>query len=446
MGRSPTYPNEKKSAGPRRGVIRAASIIFLVTLLVPAGVSASTVTLPDAYRLAMSSHEAVRIAGEGVSQAGSDLSIATSAMLPKLTAQGAYTKFTDQRSAGTFLIQPDSATNAELKLTQPVFSGGALYSARKSALLNLERSRTSKDFTREGIILITARTYYNTLKRHKDVEIKEAALKRTFERKKVALARFEVGTVVKSAVLRAEAEVAGAEAELITARTLLKDSKSLLRRLLGVRGNIELVEPVKANPPAADIDKLIRTAFASRLDLKETELDKAMASESIRRAKGNFLPTLSLDGRYVFRDQDPKTTFFQSESVSATLTLTYPIFEGGLRRAELSRARSLSREAELRMLGRKRDVELEVRASYNRMEGIQAVIKSYKKQLSFAKEDYKMVFEQFRYGLATTVDVIDSDTELISAERSLVNGVYNLQIVILELKYSVGMLLEEYVE
>lgn len=421
-------------------------LIALLLTLAPITANASTVTLTDAYRLAMSNHEAVRIASEAVTQAGDDLSIATSAMLPSLTATGGYTRYSDRKTAGSFLIQPDSSTNFALTLSQPVFSGGALLSSRNSARLNLERSRTSKDSTKERIILVTARAYYNSLKRAKDVEIKEAALKRALERKKVAAARLEVGTVVKSALLRAEAEVAGAEAELITAQTLLKDSISLLKRLLGVNTDITLVEPPRAGAPVAGIDKLIKTALAKRLDLKESEFDKAMATESVKIAKGGFLPTLTLDGSYTWKDQDPVTTFFQDESVSATMTLSYPVFQGGLKRAELSKARSLSREAELKMLGLKRNVELEVRASYNRMEGIQAVIKSYKKQLSFAREDYKMVFEQFRFGLATTVDVIDSDTVLISAERSLVNGIYNLQVVILELKYAVGLLLEEYGE
>jgi outer membrane protein TolC len=80
------------------------------------------------------------------------------------------------------------------------------------------------------------------------------------------------------------------------------------------------------------------------------------------------------------------------------------------------------------------------------MEAAMAVIESYRKQLSFAEEDYKMVFEQFKFGLATTVDVIDSDATLISAERSLMNGTYDFQLAILELKHSVGLLLEEYVE
>ncbi len=453
------YPNSGSKAvrWASRGPGTLIILTLLLTLLCLPGPARAgqeirfRVALDDAYRLAISSHEAVSIAGEDVTQARSGLAIATSGMLPNLTAEGAYTKYSTQKTAGSFLVQPDDFRDFALKLTQPVYAGGTLRSARRSARMGLTRSGTAFDFTRQVIMLKTARAYFNALKSQKDLEIKEAALKRTKERKRVALARFRVGAVVKSAVLRAEAETAGAEAERIKARSRLRDSKNLLGRFIlgrfaGTGRDIDLVEPAPPRVPSENVEDLIRTALASRLDFKESLIDKAIAGESINRAKGNFLPRLTLGGRYAWKDQEPKTTFFQRETVSASLTLTYPIFEGGLRKAELSGARSELREAEFRTLGFRRDIEFEVRAAYNNLEAANAVIRSYKKQLSFAKEDYKMVFEQFKFGLATTVDVIDSDTELISAERSLMNGTYDLQLAIIELKHSVGLLLEDYVE
>lgn len=440
-------PEAESAAVRYPGPLIVLILLFaLLCLRGPALAGQNRVTLEDAYRLAIAGHEAVRIAGEDVTQARSSVAIATSGMLPTLRAEGGYTRYSEQKSAGNFLIQPDDFRDFGLRVTQPVFAGGTLLSARRSAKMSLARSGTALDFTRQVIIIETARAYLNALKSQKDLEIKEAALKRARERKRVAKAMFRVGTVVKSAVLRAEAETAGAEAELIKARSGLRDSRNLLGRYIGTNRDIGLVEPPPPRIPATNVEDFIKTAFASRLDFKQSRIDRAIAGESISRAKGNFLPRLTLDGRYTWKDQEPKTTFFQQESVSASLTLSYPIFVGGLRKAELSGARSRLRVAELRTLGFKRDIELEVREAYNNMETANAVIKSYSKQLSFAEEDYKMVFEQFKSGLATTVDVIDSDTELISAERSLMNGTYDLQLAILELKHSAGLLLKEYVE
>ena len=101
----------------------------------------------------------------------------------------------------------------------------------------------------------------------------------------------------------------------------------------------------------------MKTAFERRKDYRQRVLEEKAAGEGITYAKGNFKPQLRLEGLYSWKEQNPQTTFFQQDSMSASVVLTYPIFEGGLRVAELSEARSRFREAELRRLSLKRDIE-----------------------------------------------------------------------------------------
>lgn len=54
-----------------------------------------------------------------------------------------------------------------------------------------------------------------------------------------------------------------------------------------------------------------------------------------------------------------------------------------------------------------------------------------------------MVFKQFQYGLATSVDVVDANTTLVSAQRGFANAAYDLQIAIIGLKKKTGVLLDE---
>ncbi len=438
----------QKRPGPGGGplfylltVLFAASFLFY-----PACSSAAEdLTLDEVCRMAIANHEAVRIAVEGVSQAETNLGKATSRLLPNFTAEGSFTRYSESKRSSTGLVlQPDDSTGVNLKLTQPLYSGGKEWSFRRQAQMLIEKSRDGLELSKESVVRLAARAYFGVLKAAKEVEIKTAALKRAVERRKVAAARFKVGEVTRSAVLRAEAEVAGAEAELTRAGANLTDAKSLLKRVTGTgEKEITVAEPEALPPVEGEIEALVTKAFEARLDYKQSLLDQKVASEGISYAKGNFLPSLRLEGLASYREQNPETSFLLKESVSASVVLTYPIFEGFLRRSELSEARSKLREAELRRLGLKRDIEVEVRDAYNNVESVKAVIDSYKKQLEFAEEDYKMVFEQFKYGLATTVDVIDADTVLISAQRSLMNSTYDLELSKVELRYSLGVLLDD---
>lgn len=433
----------------KAGFLYAAFIHIAALFLISGSVHAAqapvaAITLDEAYRMAMAANENVKIAGEGVAQAEANLDKSLSKILPNVTAEGTYTRYSEQqKSASGFTIQPDDSTRADFKITQPLYSGGREWTARRQAKLNVERSREGFDSTRERIIRSTARAYFGVLKAQKDVEIKEAALKRADERNKVAAARFRVGEVTKAAVLRAEAESAGAAAELTKARSNLTDAGNFLKRVIGADGDISVTEPPGQAPLDSDARELVKRAYASRRDYRQSQLDEKIAVEGVTLARGSFMPSLRAEGLYSWRDQHPQTTFFQRDTLSASVVLTYPIFEGGLRKAELSEANSRLRESELRRIGLKRDIEIQVTESFNNIEAIRAALESYKKQLSFSEENYNMVFQQFKFGLATTVDVIDADTALISAQRSYVNSTYDLQLAILELKYNVGVLMDE---
>lgn len=401
------------------------------------------VTLEEAYRLALENHEDLSIARENINQARTDLAKSVAKILPNITAEGSYTRFTESKSSGAgFVTQPESSTGAELRLTQPLYSGGREWAVQRQAKLQIQSETKGLEGATESVMLDTGRAYYGVLKAQKDVEIKRAALKRAQERLEVADARFTVGEVTKSAVLRAQAELAGTEAELLRSLNNLDNANVLLARLTGLEGAFNLVEPAPQGAVALVPERLIERALEERSDYNRLLLQEKAATESITIAKAGFKPSLRLEGIYSWRDQEPQTTFFQEESASGTLRLTYPIFEGFLRKAELADARSEFREAELVRLGLKRDISVQVNEAINNVRATDSLIESFRRQVAFAEEDYSMVFEQFKFGVATTLDVIDADTVLVSAQTSLASATYDLEVAKLTLKFVTGTLVD----
>ncbi len=427
-------------------LIQGAVAVFIFFAFPSPGVADGAkrvVTLAEAYRLAIENHEYVRMAEEGVSQADANYDKALSQLLPKLNAEGSYTAYSKEVKSGTFTIQPDDSSRIDVKLTQPLYSGGREWAARRQAALTLEKMRLGGKGAQEAVMRAVARAYFGALKAVKDVEIKKAALKRAYERRKVAEARLKVGELTKSAVLRAEAVVAGAEADLIKADGEVVNARNLLKRLVGISEDFDLVEPPMKLMLTPGHGDAVKAAYVNRLDYRQSILEKDALEAGVDYAKSGYYPSLRLEGAYSWKEQEPRTTFFQKESVYGAAVLSFPIFEGGLRIAEVSEARSKVRDADFKRLALKRDIELQISEAVNRMNTAKAVIESYKKQTAFAEEDYKMVFEQFKYGLATMVDIIDADATLISAQSSFMNSTYDYELSKLEYKAVIGSLLEE---
>jgi len=401
-----------------------------------------TITLQDACRSAISTYESLMLSQEDLYQAEKGIDKAVSQLLPSITADGNYIKYSESETSGGFNTQPDNSSSFTLKLNQPLYSGGKEWSLWRQSKKKVESSRHGVEANKEGIILNVSKAYYGVLKAEKIVEIKEAALKRAMEQRRVASTRFQVGDVTKAIVLRAESEVANAEAEVATAKKDLFIARDRLARLIGISEDFKVTSPDIQNIPEATIDKLISLSLEKRRDYIQSRIDEEVAEEGILYARGNFLPSIRLEGVYSKKDQDPKSTLFNEESIYGGIIFTYPIFEGGLRKAELAEANSKKRQTELKRVSLKRDIELGVKEAFRNLEVFNSIIKSYERQLSFAEENYNMVFKQFTYGLSTSVDVIDANSTLISSQSSLVNSRYDLQIAIVELQKNAGILLE----
>src|SRR3990172_3845902 len=347
--------------------ILLAVLSALLILSAPAGAGEHIVSLQEAYDLALKNHESVKVAGEVLYQLEKTRRKAVSNILPTITADGSYTKFSDEKVSSITVIQPDNSLNYSLRLSLPLYRGGREWSALRQARHMIEAGDKGAELTKEDVISAVSYAYMGRLKLQKEIEIKEADLKRAEEWSRVASAKFRVGEVTRAAVLRADAETAGIQADLSRVKKELHIAEDRLARLIGVQSGFDIEEPPQKDVPDGKVEELILTALNNRNDYLKTNAEVELAKEGIRYARGGFMPTLRLDGVYSGRDQDPvSSAFFNKESIYASITLTYPLYEGGLRAAEVREAESKFREAGLNKIILAKEIDLEIRdASYS---------------------------------------------------------------------------------
>ncbi|MGH7275291.1 MAG: TolC family protein, partial [Nitrospiria bacterium] len=126
----------------------------------------------------------------------------------------------------------------------------------------------------------------------------------------------------------------------------------------------------------------------------------------------------------------------------ATLTLTFPLFEGGLRMAELREARSKARQAGLERTLLEDRIEVSVKSALHDLAAVESVLENFKDQLASAQENFTLVEKQFAFGLATNIDVLDANSLLHDAQRQLSNATYNRDLAVLRLQKTVGLFLK----
>lgn len=439
---------------------RLLFLLYSLLLFAPASLYAQEYSLNDLYEIALERSEVLRIAEEDFFIAEREKDQALAQLLPSISAFGYHTRFKDAQFSSGFLVQPDYTNEWGLRLDQTYSLGGREFTNYGITKQGIIKSGYDLHSTREAFLLDISTQYYDVLRGAREAEIATANVERLKKHRDAAKKRLEVGEAIKTDLLRAEAELADAETELIRAKNTLRVLKNSLAESVGITGSYDLKEPVteidfgsSESEPDLDflpegcalsvIECLKEMALSERAELQSLIMQKRIAEEGVKAARSSYWPDLSIEGEYFNQRNVPSRSFELEESISGAVRLDFPFFEGGLTRARVAQAKAQLRQAELNLAELERRITVGVENSYINVLTESSVTKKTMVEVEFASENYDLVSKQFKYGLANSVDVIDANTRLVSAERQLVNARYVYQLSLIRLKRATGVLLSE---
>ncbi|WP_188066278.1 TolC family protein [Brevibacillus brevis] len=247
----------------------------------------------------------------------------------------------------------------------------------------------------EGKIKLGAQdVYYKLIFAQDDVNLKKQSLDRAEAQLKVAKAAFDVGTNAKTDVLEAEMGVAGAKAELTNAENNLEIAVMNLNDFLGVDLQKEW-KIVSANKKMAPISITMKDAEKEALS-KRLEITKA--EEELKLAELN----VKLIAEY-----------------TAASTLSG------------QEARNNVEKSKLAIDEAKRTVSKGVAEAYLNLNAAREAIDFQKAAKDSAAESYRLKNLRYENGLATTLEVIQSEEALSTRENAYQKAIlsYNLAVV-----------------
>ena len=432
-------------------------VSWLASGVFPSWVSAEEYSLADLYRVALQTAEKIKISEENITIAEAGKGKALSYLLPRLTTFASFTEYTESKYSNPStlpfpggnlvlpgsLIQPNAAGGWGIRLDETLSLGGREFTSFKISRDNVEKNRLDTYAIKEDYLLAVAFAYYNVLKARKNLDIADANVERLSTYRTAADKRLRVGEVTKTVLLRAEAELSGALADRMTAGNSLTLALAQLKRAVGLKDDVQLKEGTPASKDVPPINTYQAVALSERSDLKGLNIQKKQAEDQVRYAKGAHWPSLSLSGVYSGLDQSPPAGTINRESIYAGVALNFPIFEGGLRQAEVKEARSKEKQSGLLYDDLKKTIEIDVQSAYLDLMTQQSTLKFMEDQLVFAKDNYQAIARQFEFGLANSIDVMDANTLLVSTERKVSDTGYNYQMAVMRMKRATGVLLKE---
>lgn len=415
-----------------------------------------TYTLDDLYVKALENSETIKLSEEDLYIAKKTKDKAIAVIFPRLTAFGQYTRFSEEVTQTVEImpnvppmetsLQPEWRTAWGLRLDKSFTLNGRELIAYGIAKDRIEMSEYDLNTVKEEYLLSVAAAYYDVLRAEKAKEIALANVKRLEKHKQAVDSRLKIEEVTKTALYRVQAELSGSRTDLIKAENNLKFARAVLGRIVGLTDNFTLEAPdVQAQYSVEyDLESLKQEALVRRADLKSAEMRQQIAEDEVKFARSDYWPRVTLEAVYQNMDSEPESEYDESRWIAARIDFT--IFDGGLRRAEVSEAKAKKRKADLAMKNLEKDISIAVEKAYLDLIALNSALKSLDDQLQYSSSNFNAVSKQFKFGLSDSVDVMDANTLLVTSESEFSDAHYRSQLSELRLERAKGTFLDQTLE
>ncbi|HQP91221.1 MAG TPA: TolC family protein, partial [Candidatus Omnitrophota bacterium] len=355
-------------------------------------------------------------------QSKASKSITQSALFPQINANvGASTSKTGKgETSSTATPGTRDTYSYGVTRSQLVFDGMQTINNVRGAQEDVKASKEAYRFT-SASIRFSLRSAFITLLRAQDlIKVTEDIVRIRRDNLILITLRYESGLEHKGALLTAEANMAQASYEFEQAKRNLDFAQWQLLKEMGrdkfeqisVIGDFSVVDTAKEKPNFDDI-------VEKNPSVLEAVAQKNSASFGISSAKGAFLPEIT---GAASADRSGSHWPPQTSGWSAGLDLNMPIFEGGLKFAQLDQAKALyeQRKADEKDIRNSAYVALEQRWADLR-DALENVDVS-KKSLLATEERSKIAQAQYSTGFIGFDDWIIIENDLVSAKKSYLDS------------------------
>lgn len=411
----------------------ALSIVGLLTVALAC--AQESLKLEDALRLALQNNGLARAALADADAADARLNAARANLYPSI----------DISSSTTRTRVEGGGVNTDATQRQNGFGLEWLLLDNGQRELRIRQSSRSAEATRQNtrdairrVLFQTARAYYEVLRRKELLQVADTAVRRAETLLEVARAQAEVGAAPQKDVLQAEADLANARVQQIQARNALRLAETDLKRLIGWDAQqplpaLDAPATAPAPDPALSLEQLWRRARLQRPDLRNAELSLQISRLGLDSARLDSLIRLQISARG-FREYEPNNRTQGSISVIAS----YPLFDGGLTRANLREAEASLQSAQFRLQQAERDAYAEVESALLSVRESAERLEASRVAVAAAQRNFDAAQESLREGVGTIVEVLTAQLALITAETNFVQATYDAAVADLQLRLAVG--------
>lgn len=326
-------------------------------------------------------------------------------------------------------------------VTQTLYNGNKTANSVRVAELQVQSGREALRNVGQGVLLDAVIAYTNVLANQSLVEAQRANVTSLRETLGIAQKRLNAGDVTPTDTSQAEARLARGQADLNAAEVNLAISQATYTQVIGAApSRLSPAEPMDRLLPR-NRDDAVNQAFKAHPAVLAAGFDVDVATTTIKVAESSLLPTLTLQGSASKSSQsDPTLGTFGTDQASIVGQLSAPIYDGGLGAAQTRQAKELSSVSRLVLEQVRNQARTAVVGAWVSNEGAKTAVSAAEAEVRAAGVALQGVQREAQGGQRTTVDVLNSQQDLVQAKARLIGAQRDRVIASYSLLSAIGRL------
>ena len=425
-------------------------ILITISLIAFSFSNAFAVTLYEALNQTYQNNIQLNAERENIKASEEDVNISKADYKPTLTLSGSKSientnKLTNQ-SGGDATINDVDPFTTSIKLEQTLLDYGRNLTLEKNiTALDLAKAKLIK---KEQDILHSAVDAYTNLilaREKQDINRKNLnLLRRQVENDKI---RRDRGQITNTDLAQSESSLAGAQAQFTQAKSDLLIAKLTYENIIG-----KIADPnqLKKNSKSIvnipnSLSDAINLSKQNNPDIKIAKFDLAQSEKDVAISQSDLKPSASLSLERSYSD-DLSSTIDQREKDILKATVSWPFFTGGKTQSKINKQSNLTTRKRLLLDHAVRTNETNVASAWSSLESSKSFLNSVKVQVRAARIANEGIAAEYERGSRTTLDVIQSNSLLLSAQLSLVSSERNYLMAQYNLLKAIGLLNSQYLK
>jgi outer membrane protein TolC len=438
-------------------------LLGLLVVASGAGAQSNTplpLTLSQAIDLGLKQNRDIKLAQLAVVDSQHKKDIARSAYFPHIGNDSKLIHITElagvEIPAGAFGNHPDTGPipgqnlflgqgsvtsyTSGTGLEQPFTQMFKIHAANRAATADVETARVQVNQAQNAIALKVRQLYYGIL----IAQLKQQAAAEEVASSQVkvqeSLDDVERGRALDVVVLESRAAALDARQAALTQRLQIHDLTISLNDLMGLPLNTDLAldaDTSASSTPVPSREECIRIAQEHSPEIQAARQSVVKAKAGLSAAKDAYIPDVTGLARYSYQSGVP---FLVHNFGTFGFSLTYELFDGGRRIAEIKDSRTLLSEAELNLAKVEDEVAVEVEKAYDQVERLQDLAEVAEEVLQARVEASRVTDRRFEQNAALASSRAAAHAKALSAKASSLEATLGLSLAQGDLKRTIGEL------